>query len=157
MVTIRGAGRTLFRQESVRKPAFPLWLKLAYTAFVALLVPVYVAVYSPASFLWFSDLALLATVPALSRENGLLASTMAVGALAFELVWNFDFFARLLTGTDPIGIAGYIWHRTRRWLMTALPCLRPDRTARLGSGPIRVGTEAAAPAAEDRRHVTSGP
>jgi len=37
--------------------ADPLWLKLAYTAFVAAIVPVYVRQYGWRNFLWFSDVA----------------------------------------------------------------------------------------------------
>jgi len=92
--------------------AFPVWLKLAYTGFVAVLVPFYVANYGPSNFLWFSDIALLTTVVALWRESRLLASTMAVGTLAFELVWNFGYIVRLLTGTDPTGIAEYMFDPT---------------------------------------------
>lgn len=42
----------------------PLWIKITYTLFVCLLVPVYLRHYGPANFLWFSDVALLVTVPA---------------------------------------------------------------------------------------------
>ena len=41
----------------------PLWLKLAYTLFVAVLVPVYWHHYTPLNFLYFCDVALLMTVP----------------------------------------------------------------------------------------------
>ena len=33
----------------------PLWLKLAYTAFMAVLVPVYLRNYGPTNFLYFCD------------------------------------------------------------------------------------------------------
>ena len=36
----------------------PLWLKLAYTAFMAILVPVYLYYYGPTNFLYFCDVAL---------------------------------------------------------------------------------------------------
>jgi len=57
----------------------PLWLKIAYTLFVCLIVPIYWRRYGPANFLWFSNIALLATVPALWLESALLASMMALG------------------------------------------------------------------------------
>lgn len=81
----------------------PLWLKVAYSAFVALLVPVYWIEYGPANFLWACDIALLVTVAALWRESRLLASMMAVAVLAPEAVWNLDFFARLLAGRHLFG------------------------------------------------------
>ena len=49
------------------EPQIPLWVKLGYTLFVAVLVPIYLRHYGPANFLWFSDVALLATVPRIHR------------------------------------------------------------------------------------------
>ena len=40
----------------------PMWLKIAYTAFVAVLIPVYWANYGPTNFLYFCDVALLITL-----------------------------------------------------------------------------------------------
>lgn len=37
----------------------PLWLKIVYSAFVAVLVPFYWFTYSPWNFLFFCDIALL--------------------------------------------------------------------------------------------------
>ena len=50
----------------------PFGLKIIYTIFVCALVPIYWRQYGPANFLWFSDIALLALVPALWLENALL-------------------------------------------------------------------------------------
>ena len=65
----------------------PLWLKIAYTLFVAGLVPVYWVHNGPAHFLWGSDIALLAMVAALWRASRFIASTMAVAVLLPELAW----------------------------------------------------------------------
>ena len=43
----------------------PLWIKVSYTLFAILIVAVYMLKYGLGNFLWFSDIALLATVPAL--------------------------------------------------------------------------------------------
>jgi hypothetical protein len=83
-----------------------VWIKIPYTVFVCVLVPVYWLERGPANFLWLSDIALLATVPALWLENRFLASMMAVGVLLPELAWNLDFFLRLITGYDVIGLNG---------------------------------------------------
>ena len=40
----------------------PLWLKLAYTAFMVVLIPVYWRNYGPTNFLYFCDVALLITL-----------------------------------------------------------------------------------------------
>ena len=83
-----------------------LWIKVPYTIFVCAFVAVYWVERGPTNFLWLSDIALLATVPALWMENRFLASMMAVGVLLPELAWNLDFFLRLITGYDVIGLNG---------------------------------------------------
>jgi len=90
----------------------PLWLKIAYTLMVATIVPVYLAHYGAANFLWFSDIALIVTGIALWEESLLLASMMAVGVLLPEVLWNVSFFARLLTGVRVSGLADYMFDRT---------------------------------------------
>ena len=47
---------------SIPSPRIPLWLKIAYTAFLAVMVPVYWANYGPTNFLYFCDVALLLTL-----------------------------------------------------------------------------------------------
>ena len=80
--------------------AYPLWLTLPYTVFVAVLVPVYWHHYGPANFLWFSDIALFAVLIGLWTGNRLLVSMMAVGVLPLELLWTVDFVTLgALTGT----------------------------------------------------------
>lgn len=86
-----------------------LWIKVAYTLLVLLVVPVYWVRYGPANFLWFSDIALLVTAPALWLESRFLASTMAVAVLLPELAWNLDYFGRLITGRKLVGLAGYMF------------------------------------------------
>jgi hypothetical protein len=63
----------------------PLWLKLALTAFTAVLIPVYWMEYGFLHFLWISDIALFATVVLLWRPSRLLNSMLALGAPPFEL------------------------------------------------------------------------
>jgi hypothetical protein len=82
----------------------PLWLKVAYGGFVAVLVPVYWRHYGPENFLWLSDLALFATAAAVIFEKRWLAGMAAVGVLALELAWTVDF----VTG-GRIGLASYMF------------------------------------------------
>jgi hypothetical protein len=91
---------------------FPLWLKIAYTLFACLLVAVYWVKYGPANFLWFSDIAVLLTVPALWLESNLLASMMAVSVTLLEVGWNVDFFGRLITGRNLLGLSKYMFDGT---------------------------------------------
>ena len=87
----------------------PLGLKVAYAIFVCALVPIYWRQYGPTNFLWFSDIALLALVPALWLENTLLVSMVAISVVFFEALWNIDFFFRLLTGKSLIGLSAYMF------------------------------------------------
>lgn len=91
---------------------FPLWLKVAYTVFVGLLVLVYWVKYGAANFLWFSDIALLLTVPALWWESALLASMSTISVLLLEIAWNADFFYRWLTGKNMFGLSSYMFDTT---------------------------------------------
>ncbi len=74
-----------------RQARIPLALKLAYTLFVAILVPYYWVTYSAWNFLFFCDLALLMTLPALWLESSLLISIPAVGLALPQLLWVADF------------------------------------------------------------------
>ena len=100
----------------------PLGLKIIYTLFVCALVPVYWRQYGPANFLWFSDIALLALVPALWVENALLVSMMAVAVVFFEALWNADFFFRILTGRSLIGLSVYMFDPRIPLLIRGLSC-----------------------------------
>jgi hypothetical protein len=87
----------------------PLWIKLAYTLFICVLVPVYWVQYGPGNFLWFSDIALFATAAALWLENSLLVSMMALSVLVLESVWIVDFIIGLITGSSVIGLSAYMF------------------------------------------------
>src|SRR5437867_1097247 len=91
--------------------SIPLWIKVTYTLFLCVLVPVYAIQYGPTNFLWFSDLALLVTGAALWVESSLLASMMALAVLLPELMWNVGFFARLLLGWNLGGLSGYMFNQ----------------------------------------------
>jgi hypothetical protein len=100
----------------------PLWLKIAYTLFLCVLVPAYwrKADAGALNFLWFSDIALLATGAALWLESRLLASAMAVGVLAPELFWNAGFFFRLVTRRKLTNLTEYMFDSRRPRFMRAL-------------------------------------
>jgi hypothetical protein len=87
----------------------PLWLKLSYTAYTVVTVAVYARKYPLWNFLWFSDIALIVTVPALWLESSLLASMLLLSILLPEVVWNLGFFVRLLTGKRLGGLTDYMF------------------------------------------------
>src|SRR5579864_8603492 len=86
----------------------PLWLKWAYTAFFAVLVPYYWHAYGPTNFLYFCDMALFFTLAAVWLESPLLASMPTVGILLPQLLWMLDFMAELL-GLRLTGMTGYMF------------------------------------------------
>jgi hypothetical protein len=98
----------------------PLPLKIGYTLFLCVLVPVYWVSWGPRNFLWFSDIALLTTAVALWLESSLLASMMTLAIALPELAWNVDFFGRLLTGRDLVGLSGYMFDRGKPLGLRAL-------------------------------------
>ncbi len=97
-----------------------LGIKIAYTLFLAVLVPAYWAHYGPRNFLWFSDIALLGAGAALWLESPLLASMMMLAVLLPECAWNLDFFGRLLTGHRMFGMSAYMFERERPRFIRAL-------------------------------------
>ena len=80
----------------------PFWVKITYTLYVAILVPLYWIEYGPQNFLWGSDIALFATLLAVWIESSLLASMMAVAVLLPELLWILDYFGRLIGGPEAL-------------------------------------------------------
>lgn len=98
----------------------PQWIKIGYTLFALATLIVYAFRYPPDNFLWFSDIALIATVPALWLENGLLASTMAVGVLLPEALWNLSFFGQLVTGRRISGLTDYMFDAAKPRYLRAL-------------------------------------
>jgi hypothetical protein len=98
----------------------PLWLKVLYTLFLCVLVPVYWRQYGPANFLWFSDIALIVTLAALWLESRFLAGTQAVAVTALELLWVVDFLVRLTAGVHVTGISRYMFKPEIPWLVRGL-------------------------------------
>jgi hypothetical protein len=99
---------------------FDVWIKIAYTAFVAAIIPVYWRHYGWRNFLWFSDIALFGTCIALWLESPLLVSVMAVAVLLPELLWNASFFARLVFRVQVTNLAGYMFDPRKPLFLRAL-------------------------------------
>jgi hypothetical protein len=88
-----------------RRNRIPIALKVVYTAFVAVLVPYYWLTYSPWNFLYFCDVALLLTLPALWLESPLLMSLPAVGIFMPQMLWVADF----LSGARIVKMTSYMF------------------------------------------------
>jgi hypothetical protein len=85
--------------------SIPLAVKVIYTLFVAVLVYNYWRAYSPWTFLYFCDVALLLTLPALWLESPLLISLPAVGLVLPQMLWVVDF----MTGARITGMTSYMF------------------------------------------------
>jgi hypothetical protein len=86
----------------------PLWLKLAYSAFMAVLVPVYWYYYGPTNFLYFCDVAPFLTLAGIWLESPLLVSMCAVGILLPQTIWVLDFFGNMI-GRPVTGMTDYMF------------------------------------------------
>jgi hypothetical protein len=98
----------------------PLWFKIAYTAFVLMIVVIWYAHYGLPNFLWFSDIALIGAVPAMWFEHALLASVLATAVLLPEVLWNVDLALRLLLRRRITGLTDYMFEPERPRLLRLL-------------------------------------
>ena len=125
-----------------RQAKIPLWIKILYTAFLAVLIPAYWVNYGPTNFLYFCDVALLVTLYAVWTESAFAASMAAVGILVPQFFWCADFavqFGRIALGLDPSGMTAYMFDANRSLFLRGLslfhgwlPFLLVFLVARLG-------------------------
>jgi len=97
----------------------PLLLKLLYTAFMAVLVPVYWHYYGPTNFLYFCDVTLILLTIAVWTESALLVSMGCVGVLAPQAFWVFDFLVNL-SGHSLTGMTDYMFDSTHSLFLRLL-------------------------------------
>jgi hypothetical protein len=97
----------------------PLWVKIAFTAFMALLIPVYLKNYGPTNFLYFCDVAAVMTLVAVWLENPLLLSAALVGAFIPQMLWVVDFLFEA-TGHHLTGMTSYMFDAQKPFLLRFL-------------------------------------
>ncbi len=97
----------------------PLWLKILYTAFMAVLLPVYWHNYGPTNFLYFCDIALLLTLAGMWLQKPLLFSMAAVGILLPQTLWCIDYVAQLC-GVRLTGMTAYMFDATKPLFLRGL-------------------------------------
>jgi hypothetical protein len=97
----------------------PLLFKLAYTAFMAVLIPVYWHYYGPTNFLYFCDVCLILTLVGIWLESPLLISMCAVGILLPQAYWCIDFIANAF-GLSLTGMTNYMFNPNSWWFLRGL-------------------------------------
>src|ERR1700692_105581 len=87
----------------------PLWLKVAWTVWLMVWIPVYWREYGLQNFLFFCDLGNLFIAAGLWLESPLLFSWQATSLLLFQSVFTLDLAAALVTGDHLIGGTEYMF------------------------------------------------
>jgi hypothetical protein len=97
----------------------PLWVKIAYTAFMAVMIPVYLQNYGITNFLYFCDVAAVATLVAIWVESPLVLTAVLVGAFLPQMLWVVDFFGEL-AGFPLTGMTSYMFDADRSFFLRFL-------------------------------------
>lgn len=105
--------------EALAAAHIPLIVKLLYSAFMAVLLPVYLRQYGPTNFLYFCDVALLLTLAGVWNESALLLSVATVGILIAQAFWLCDFIGRLC-GWRMTGMTAYMFDTARSLFLRGL-------------------------------------
>lgn len=91
----------------------PLWLKIGWTAWVALWAPIYAFHHGVDGalwqFLWFCDLANFAITAALWLESPLLLSWQALSVVVVQILYLVDVAGRLVVGVHPFGGTAFLF------------------------------------------------
>jgi hypothetical protein len=81
----------------------PLWLKIGWSLWVLVWVPVYWHQYGLQNFLYFCDLGNFFIAAALWLESPLLFSWQACGLLLFQMLYTVDLIGAVVSGRHLIG------------------------------------------------------
>ncbi len=87
-------------------------VKIGLSIFMMILIPLYLSYYGWYNFLWLSDVGLFMTLAALWSSSSFLMSIPLVIVFPVEIMWNIDFFIRLLTGYKVAGLTNYMFDDT---------------------------------------------
>jgi len=117
----------------------PLWLKIAWTAMVLVIVLIYWRHLGPANFLWFSDIALFMLVAGLWLESSFIVSLSACMVLVGEMLWSVSFFGRLTHLPQVTGIADYMFDKQSPLWLRAVSLFHIPLLAVVVWGPWRLG------------------
>ena len=125
--------------ELLTSTLVPLWLKVAWTAMVLVIVLIYWRHRGPANFLWFSDIAFLALVIGLWLESSFIVSLTACMVIVPETLWSASFFGRLLRLPRVTGLADYMFDQGTPLWLRAVSLFHVPLLAVIIWGPWRLG------------------
>jgi hypothetical protein len=107
--TMSDAVMTTATVNGQAESKIPMGVKVAYSAFMAILIPYYYHAYGPSNFLWFCDVALIVTLIGVWKESKFLISTQAVAIVFPQFLWCLDFFFNMAFHRPMIGLATYMF------------------------------------------------
>lgn len=87
----------------------PLWLKIAWTAWLLIWAPLYWKQYGLQNFLFYCDIGNVLIGVALWMESPLIFSWQACGLLLFQTLYTVDLAVALLSGRHIIGGTEYMF------------------------------------------------
>ncbi|HZP63573.1 MAG TPA: hypothetical protein VFB28_09185 [Terriglobales bacterium] len=87
----------------------PLWLKILWTIWVLVWIPIYWHQYGAQNFLYFCDIGNILIAVALWLESPLIFSWQAVGLLLFQTLFVIDLVGALISGKHFVGATGYMF------------------------------------------------
>jgi hypothetical protein len=87
----------------------PLWLKVLWTVWVLVWIPVYGREYGLQNFLFFCDLGNILIAIALWIESPLIFSWQATGVLLFQTLFTIDLLVAVVSGRHLIGGTEYMF------------------------------------------------
>ena len=87
----------------------PFWLRIGWTLWVLVWIPVYLRQYGAQNFLFFCDIGNLLIAVALWIESALLFSSQAVGLLVFQTLYCIDLAGAVIAKRHVIGGTEYMF------------------------------------------------
>lgn len=84
-------------------------LRILYSLFLSVMIPVYLYKYGPTNFFYFCDIALLITLVGVWTDSSLLISMCAIGIIIPQTLWTMDLIGELF-GFPMVGITHYMFN-----------------------------------------------
>jgi len=96
--------------QAARTVHIPLWVKLVWTSWILVWVPVYFRQYGAQNFIFFCDIGNILITLALWLESPLIFSWQAVGLLIFQTLYTIDLISAFFFGHHIVGGTEYMFN-----------------------------------------------